>query len=136
MKRDILFKKIIVGIISFFIFVLYLVVRDAIKGKEFGVSLYIIPFALLLFVIYGGLISLYADKVIERWKRFPCLVSLLLYLLGGAVFPLVLSFIINPSQTIEQPDIGYDTGLLPLGLFSSAIYWVVHVLFSSLSKYK
>ncbi|PMB03879.1 hypothetical protein CEN49_22055 [Fischerella thermalis CCMEE 5273] len=135
MKKIILIK-IVVGTITFLIFTFYLVLRNNIKGQEFNIPFYILLFPFFMFVIYGGLISLFADKVTERWKRFPWLVSLLLHLLGGAIFPFVLSLVINLSQTIEQPKIGYDTGLLPLGLISSAVYWTVNILIYPFFKYK
>ncbi|MFC4077551.1 hypothetical protein ACFOUO_12155 [Salinithrix halophila] len=92
-------------------------------------GIYIVSIFSILFIFFYGIpFSILADKAYQRVSQFPLFYNLSIYILGGVLFPVVLSFVLNPDTLVERFDdfnYWYDVEDLWLGLTLSLLFWVV-----------
>lgn len=104
-------RKFYVGVICVLLFGSYI---------TYGQAAYVYFYAVPFFILYGGAVSLLADKIAEKWRpRFGSwLLSLVIHLLGGAAFALLF----DPERTMIEV-------LLPFCITWVAVYWAVSYFF-------
>ncbi|SMO93541.1 hypothetical protein [Melghirimyces algeriensis] len=118
-------RKCITGLLCF---VIILIFMDNISFIDFWLHLHL---TFPSIVIYGGIISYYAEKLAKHrlW------LSLLYHWLGGILFPLV-AFIVTLQFNLQYSAIDVQTLFTFPSVVIAFIYWVIDRILFYVSRYK
>ncbi|OYD07261.1 hypothetical protein CHM34_12835 [Paludifilum halophilum] len=122
-----LYNKLKISLYVSGIFIVFYLIMYSLNNKEPSLNIFL-KLSVIFICTYGTMISLIADYMTKKvFFRIKWLLSLLIHVLGGIVFPFVLKLVMTPEETFD-PIGPFDYFFMIYGGTWALIYSIVNTI--------